>query len=134
MSLTVKRDSGNYSMLRKFKILVDGNSIGEIARNETITFAVPSGMHTVSVKIDWVETNRISFNFDSGDKAILIGTNFKLKEEMKPRLSWNPFKSISNAFKDVGNMMSGKTSSGEAAIYIKDISPIAEEVINQERS
>ena len=127
MSLIVKRDSGSYAMFRKFKILVDGNPIGKIGRNETITLEVPSGQHTVSVKIDWVETNRISFDFDSGDKSILIGTNFRLKEEIKPRFSWNPFRSMSKAVDDVGNMMAGKTSNGEAAIFIKDISPVAQE-------
>ena len=121
MKLTVTRNTGSYSMFRKIKILLDGEKIGEIGRNETLSFDVDGGLHSVSAKIDWVETNRISLDFSSGDKKVNIGTNFKFKEEAKVKLSWNPFKSISNASKDVGNLCAGKTSKGEAAIYVEEV-------------
>lgn len=123
MKLNVVRDTGSYSVFRKMKVLLDGNLIGEIARNETLSFDIPGGLHSVSAKIDWVETNRISFDFDSGDKAVKIISNFSVKQEMKPRLSWNPFKTLANAVEDTVNMSKGKTSSGQNVIEIVDVTP-----------
>lgn len=107
MKLTITRDTGWYAMLRKIKVLMDGKPIGEVRRNETRTFDVMRGMHTVSAKIDWVESERLALDFDTGDKRVLIGSRCRKMRDML-KLSR-------------GNLMAGTAANGEPVIFVREM-------------
>ena len=71
MKLTIVRDTGYYGALCKIKILLDGQTLCSISNNETITVDVPNGIHSISAKSGWVETNHLNLDFGTGDKKSL---------------------------------------------------------------
>ena len=52
--LFVSRAAGNYALLRKLRVLVDGQEVGSVARNEVQSFPIDPGPHLVQVGMDWV--------------------------------------------------------------------------------
>jgi hypothetical protein len=40
-------------MLRSYRILVDGNAIGSVARGSVLEVEVPGGPHSIEARIDW---------------------------------------------------------------------------------
>src|SRR6266851_2085046 len=65
-ALTIVRDTGYADRLRRYKVIVDGTSIGEVGNGETRRFSVSPGLHRVSLKIDWCGSKAVSFNLDEG--------------------------------------------------------------------
>jgi len=51
--ITIARYNDNMGQLRKLKVLLDGNCIGEIAHNESKTFNVVPGEYNLQVAMDW---------------------------------------------------------------------------------
>jgi len=60
-NLTVVRDSGYADRLRAYKIMFDGVVIGAIRNGETRTFPILSGLHSLSLKIDWCGSKPVKF-------------------------------------------------------------------------
>lgn len=58
-------------MLRTYKVVIDGNTVGEIRRGETKTFDVPPGRHEIHLEIDWAKSRNLELNLSSGDVASL---------------------------------------------------------------
>ena len=65
--LKVVRDSGYADRARAYKVVVDGQTVGEIRNGETREFPITSGQHDVSLKIDWCGSKIISFIATEGD-------------------------------------------------------------------
>jgi len=70
-ALTIVRDTGYADRLRRYKVIVDGTSIGEVGNGETRRFSVSPGLHRVSLKIDWCGSKAVSFNLDEGEGLTL---------------------------------------------------------------
>jgi hypothetical protein len=58
-------------VLRTYKVVIDGDTVGEIRRGETKTFAVAPGRHEIQLEIDWASSRRLDLNLSSGDVATL---------------------------------------------------------------
>lgn len=58
-------------ILRTYKVVIDGSTVGEIRRGETKTFDVPPGRHEIQLQIDWASSRRLDLNLSSGDVASL---------------------------------------------------------------
>src|SRR5260370_42003956 len=70
-ALTIVRDTGYADRIRKYKVIVDGNSICEVGNGETMRFMVSPGLLRVSLKIDWCGSKAVSFNLDEGEGLTL---------------------------------------------------------------
>jgi hypothetical protein len=58
-------------ILRTYKVVIDGNTVGVIRRGETKTFDVPPGQHEIHLEIDWAKSRNLDLNLSSGDVATL---------------------------------------------------------------
>jgi hypothetical protein len=58
-------------VLRTYKVVIDGDTVGDIRRGETKTFDVPPGRHEIQLEIDWASSRRLDLNLASGDVASL---------------------------------------------------------------
>lgn len=77
-SLTITRDSGHADLLRAYKIVLDGERIGEIRNRETKEFSIGPGKHTLSLKIDWCGSETVEFVVDREEKpAFLVKSSLR---------------------------------------------------------
>ena len=58
-------------VLRAYKVVIDGNTVGDIRRGETKTFDVAPGQHEIHLEIDWAQSRNLELNLSSGDVASL---------------------------------------------------------------
>ena len=58
-------------VLRTYKVVIDGNTIGDIRRGDTKTFDVPPGRHEIHLEIDWATSRKLELNLSEGDVATL---------------------------------------------------------------
>jgi hypothetical protein len=127
MKLTIVRDTGYYGALCKIKILLDGQTLCSISNNETITVDVPNGIHSISAKSGWVETNHLNLDFGAGDKKIRLIANYAPKEELKKGLKkiswWNPFHNIKETISTIKKSAQGRNEDGEPILALKDETP-----------
>jgi len=74
--LVVKRTKGISSAARKFKLLIDGQEVGEIANGSSESYDVPAGQHTLNAKIQWLGSKdfELSLN-DNETKYLKVGVN-----------------------------------------------------------
>jgi hypothetical protein len=56
---------------RAYKLVVDGQPIGEIRRGESKVFDVPAGAHEVNMKIDWALSPPVALDLPEGGSARL---------------------------------------------------------------
>jgi hypothetical protein len=54
-------------VLRTYKVVIDGKTVGDIRRGETKTFDVPAGRH----EIHWAKSRNLELDLSSGDVASL---------------------------------------------------------------
>ena len=55
-AVSIVRGADPTAILRRYKVLLDGSSVGTIGAGEVKHFSVAPGRHTISVKIDWCES------------------------------------------------------------------------------
>jgi hypothetical protein len=58
-------------VLRTYKVLIDGATVGDIRRGETKTFDVAPGEHEIHLEIDWAGSRKLGLNLSEGDVATL---------------------------------------------------------------
>jgi hypothetical protein len=58
-------------VLRTYKVVIDGDTVGGIRRGETKTFDVPPGQHEIHLEIDWAQSRNLELNLSAGDVASL---------------------------------------------------------------
>ena len=64
--LRVLRPISSVDKYRSYKIMLDGTCLGEIGADQEVTFSVPAGSHSLSLKIDWCGSNSIAVNIQPG--------------------------------------------------------------------
>lgn len=69
MVLRIKRDSGYADRLRAYKVVLDGNIVGELKNGQQIEIDVSNGKHELYIKIDWCRSNTVEFESD-GNKNL----------------------------------------------------------------
>lgn len=55
--IRIKRYSGYPDRLRAYRIVLDGNVIGEIKNGQQLEMEVAPGKHQINLKIDWCRSN-----------------------------------------------------------------------------
>lgn len=79
-SLTITRDKGYADRLRAYKVVLNGERIGEIRNGETKEFSICPGKHTLSLKIDWCGSDTAEFAVDREEKlAFQVKSNLRGK-------------------------------------------------------
>ena len=73
-TLTIQRDRGWADKLRKYRILVDDQEIGQIGQGETLQTQLDDGPHVIQAKIDWCGSHPYWFEHSSKDQVILVGS------------------------------------------------------------
>ncbi len=73
--IRLKRVSCWTDRLRAYKVILDGNTLGEIGNGEEREFKVPAGKHTLKMKIDWCGSNTIDFETQGNPVEFECGSN-----------------------------------------------------------
>ncbi|SEW39560.1 hypothetical protein [[Clostridium] fimetarium] len=60
--IRITRASEYVDSIRKYNVIVDGKNIGKIKDGMTEEFEIPTGEHTIYLKIDWCRSNKIFFD------------------------------------------------------------------------
>jgi len=76
--IILERESQYADKQRAYKVVLDGEAIGDIYDGERKTFIVESGAHTLSLKIDWARSNKVGFVASKNEK-----THFKCANRAK---------------------------------------------------
>ncbi len=63
-------------MLRAYKIIVDGQQVGTIRRGRQVRVDVAPGRHSIWLRIDWTESNKLDFVSDGSPLELECGSNF----------------------------------------------------------
>ncbi len=78
-TLHLKRGGGWVDSIRRYRIEVDGNVVGNIGRNEEQVISVAPGSHRLRLCIDWCSSNTLDVAVSDGDSRWLsCGTNATL--------------------------------------------------------
>lgn len=75
--IRIKRDSGYVDSLRAYKVILDGEVIGEIRDGQVAAFDVPSGIHDLQLKVDWCTSNTVKFKVE--DKTVVFECGSSLR-------------------------------------------------------
>lgn|SRR3989338_2972024 len=75
--IRIKRDTGYADRLRAYKVVLDGNVIGEIRNGQQVEFDVESGKHMLNLKIDWCRSNIVEFEIKQDSVQFECGSNLR---------------------------------------------------------
>lgn len=76
--INIKRDSSYADKLRSYKVILDGEVVGELADGQSKSFNVEPGTHTLYMKIDWARSNKLTFR-SAGTQTL----NFRCGSNLK---------------------------------------------------
>jgi hypothetical protein len=74
-SLTLTRGGTPADILRRYKIILDDEMVGEINIKGKFELKLTPGRHTIYAKIDWCRSNKISFDVDSSSTIKFVCSN-----------------------------------------------------------
>ena len=80
-SLTITRDSGYADRLRAYRVVLDGERIGEVRNGGTKEFSIESGKHALSLRIDWCGSATVEFVATPEEKPA-----FQVKSSLRGKL------------------------------------------------
>lgn len=76
--LTIQRTKSFASILRSYKIVLDGKEIGWIDAGRSFSATITPGSHQIVLKIDWCRSNFLDFAAEQGCEVQLkCGTNIE---------------------------------------------------------
>jgi hypothetical protein len=76
--IKLKRDSGYADRLRAYKVVLDGNVVGEVKNAQQIEIDTSQGKHQLFLKIDWCKSNVVEFESDGiSDVEFECGSNLR---------------------------------------------------------
>lgn len=75
--IRIKRDSGFADRLRAYKVVLDGEVIGEISNDQQIELDAAPGKHQIQLKIDWCTSNRVDFEKDQDIVEFECGSSMR---------------------------------------------------------
>ncbi|MDA0739704.1 MAG: hypothetical protein O2999_13265 [Nitrospirae bacterium] len=67
--LSVFREKGRFAIYRKFSVFVDGTKIGKLGSGDKKSFTLNPGEHSVFIKIDWMKSNRVTFQVNESEEV-----------------------------------------------------------------
>jgi len=77
-TLRIVRNSEPNNRFSKYKIIADGNKIGEIANGATEQFDLPEGTHTIRATINWCSSQDIQVVLREDKAQTLYLSRFKM--------------------------------------------------------
>lgn len=63
--LRIRRPAGLADALRKYRIVVGGTEVGEVAAGGELQLDLPVGRHTVVARIDWCSSNTVTLDVEA---------------------------------------------------------------------
>jgi len=72
----LKRADQFADLLRAYKIMVDDQQVGTIRKGKEVSFDVAPGQHSIWLRIDWAESNKLDFVSDGSPLELECGSNF----------------------------------------------------------
>ena len=69
--ITVARRADPTSILRSYKVLIDGKSVGTIAAGAVEQFPVKDGRHTISIRVDWCRSQELPIEKRADENVLL---------------------------------------------------------------
>ena len=75
--LKIRRYSAWQDKIRKYKIVLDGNTLGKISDGETLEFQISNGKHELILKIDWCRSQKLTFDKKDDDVEFECGSNLQ---------------------------------------------------------
>jgi hypothetical protein len=89
--LSIRRPQELYALLRAYGIHMDGQKIGDVRNNQTVTIMIPAGQHTLYIQLDWVKSDPLMVDLQPGETAYLVATGqvTKLGFGTKLTLTWD---------------------------------------------
>src|SRR5664279_2250666 len=70
--IRITRDRGFADRMRAYRVLVDGQEIGEIRSGETKEFPIAAGPHELTARIDWAGSQVIRFTAAEGTVSCFV--------------------------------------------------------------
>ena len=83
-TVKIERTKEYVNLLRNYKILIDGQSVGTIAYGESKEFNTIGGQYAVSAKIDWCSSPEILIDIKDHQTKILKVGGFKNGQYIMP--------------------------------------------------
>ena len=74
-NLNITRKQGFFGRFRKLKILVDGEIVASVGGSDSASIAVAPGHHSVTVKMDWVESQPLELDVTDGETVNIVATS-----------------------------------------------------------
>jgi hypothetical protein len=78
--LHIERVDALVDWLRAYKILLDGEVVGQIRNGREVVLEVPPGRHELSLKIDWAGSNTLTFDAAEGPLYFDCGCRLRGKD------------------------------------------------------
>ena len=76
--IKIKRDLGYADRLRAYKVVLDGNVVGEVKNGKKIEVNASEGRHELFLKMDWCRSNAVEFESNgSSDIEFECGSNLR---------------------------------------------------------
>jgi len=70
--LTVRRDQGWADKLRKYRIILDGVEIGQLAEGAVLSQEITDESHILEARIDWWGSQTLCFEPQASSKVVLV--------------------------------------------------------------
>ena len=70
--VAVRREPGSSSILRAFRVLVDGKEVGRLRRDGELGVDVEPGTHAVQIRIDWAGSKPLEVTVGPGEVVRLV--------------------------------------------------------------
>ncbi len=71
-TLAVRRDKGYADKLRKYRILLDGLEIGQLAEGTVLRQEVSEGPHVVEARVDWCGSQPLDLHAVAGEQVVVV--------------------------------------------------------------
>src|SRR5262245_15638529 len=72
-TITVERKAGGFGhRLRKYKVVVDGQEVGRVGDDESLSTEVSPGAHEVLLKVDWCQSPALSVDVSRNEEVRLF--------------------------------------------------------------
>ncbi|UOE95076.1 hypothetical protein [Alkalihalobacillus sp. LMS39] len=72
--LHLKRTSQFINRLRNFKIYIDNVHVKDIGDGKEVVIPIDKGQHTLHIAIDWVKSEKLEIDIDSGELELMCGS------------------------------------------------------------
>ncbi|MBL8352022.1 MAG: hypothetical protein JNL87_17135 [Burkholderiaceae bacterium] len=84
----MKRGRELADLLRAYKVLVDGVPVGVVRSGQLFEFDVADGPHEMQLRLDWCESNLLTFVADGSPLGFECGSNYA---------GWRAFRGVRHA-------------------------------------